>query len=69
VKPRRAATAAGAATTTAGVARWRERPGGAVPCVPHGYNEGQNPRALDCDTYVDTLDARPALPLRQPQPV
>ena len=39
-----------------------------VVCVPHGYNEGQDPRTLDCDAFVDTLDALPALLLQQPQP-
>jgi phosphoglycolate phosphatase len=39
----------------------------AVICVPHGYNEGQDPRTLDCDAFVDTLDALPDLLLRQLQ--
>jgi phosphoglycolate phosphatase len=38
-----------------------------VVCVPHGYNEGQDPRTLACDAFVDTLDALPELLLRQPQ--
>jgi phosphoglycolate phosphatase len=41
----------------------------AVVCVPHGYNEGQDPRSLACDAIVETLDELPALLLRQPQPV
>jgi len=32
-----------------------------VVCVPYGYNEGQDPRSLDCDAMVDSLDELPAL--------
>ena len=39
-----------------------------VVCVPHGYNEGQDPRTLDCDLLVDTLDDLPKLLLRPPLP-
>ncbi len=27
-----------------------------VVCVPYGYNEGKDPRTLDCDAMVDTLE-------------
>jgi phosphoglycolate phosphatase len=36
----------------------------AVLCVPHGYNEGQDPRALPCDAIVDHLSDLPGLLLR-----
>ncbi len=39
-----------------------------VVCVPYGYNEGQDPRALPCDALVDTLADLPALLLREAQP-
>jgi len=32
-----------------------------VVCVPYGYNEGNDPRQLPCDAFVDTLDQLPAL--------
>jgi len=32
-----------------------------VVCVPYGYNEGRDPRALPCDAFVETLDELPAL--------
>ena len=32
-----------------------------VLCVPYGYNEGQDPRALDCDALIDTLADLPPL--------
>lgn len=32
-----------------------------VICVPYGYNEGQDPRTLDCDALVDTLALLPGL--------
>jgi len=35
--------------------------GVAVVCVPYGYNEGQDPRALPCDAIVETLADLPAL--------
>ncbi len=38
-----------------------------VVCVPHGYNEGRDPRTLACDAFVDTLDALPALLLHERQ--
>jgi phosphoglycolate phosphatase len=35
--------------------------GVAVVCVPYGYNEGNDPRALACDALVETLAELPAL--------
>jgi phosphoglycolate phosphatase len=32
-----------------------------VVCVPYGYNEGQDPRALPCDALLDTLADLPAM--------
>lgn len=32
-----------------------------VVCVPYGYNEGRDPRTLDCDAMVETLTELPAL--------
>lgn len=32
-----------------------------VVCVPYGYAEGADPRALPCDGFVDTLAGLPAL--------
>ena len=32
-----------------------------VVCVPYGYNEGRDPRTLDCDAMVETLAELPAL--------
>jgi phosphoglycolate phosphatase len=32
-----------------------------VVCVPYGYNEGTDPRALPCDAFVQTLRELPAL--------
>jgi phosphoglycolate phosphatase len=32
-----------------------------VICVPYGYNEGQDPKSLQCDVMVDTLADLPAL--------
>jgi phosphoglycolate phosphatase len=32
-----------------------------VICVPYGYNEGRDPRTLDCDAMVETLAELPAL--------
>lgn len=32
-----------------------------VVCVPYGYNEGQDPRALPCDAFVESLAELPAL--------
>ena len=32
-----------------------------VVCVPYGYNEGTDPRALPCDAFVQTLAELPAL--------
>jgi phosphoglycolate phosphatase len=32
-----------------------------VLCVPHGYNEGEDPRALPCDQLVETLGELPGL--------
>jgi phosphoglycolate phosphatase len=33
----------------------------AVVCVSYGYNEGRDPRTLDCDTLLDSLAELPAL--------
>ena len=33
----------------------------AVVCVPYGYNEGADPRALPCDGFVESVDELPAL--------
>jgi phosphoglycolate phosphatase len=33
----------------------------AVVCVPYGYNEGADPRALPCDAFVETVADLPAL--------
>jgi phosphoglycolate phosphatase len=35
-----------------------------VLCVPHGYNEGQDPRTLPCDKLLNTLADLPALLLQ-----
>jgi phosphoglycolate phosphatase len=32
-----------------------------VVCVPYGYNEGNDPRQLPCDAFVETLAELPAL--------
>jgi phosphoglycolate phosphatase len=32
-----------------------------VVCVPYGYNEGSDPRALSCDAFIETLADLPAL--------
>jgi phosphoglycolate phosphatase len=32
-----------------------------VLCVPYGYNEGSDPRALACDAFIETLAELPAL--------
>jgi phosphoglycolate phosphatase len=32
-----------------------------VVCVTYGYNEGRDPRTLDCDALLDTLADLPAL--------
>jgi phosphoglycolate phosphatase len=32
-----------------------------IVCVPYGYNEGQDPRALACDAMVETLADLPRL--------
>jgi phosphoglycolate phosphatase len=32
-----------------------------VVCVPYGYNEGNDPRTLACDAFVETVAALPAL--------
>ncbi len=33
----------------------------AVVCVPYGYNEGADPRALACDAFVESVGGLPAL--------
>ncbi len=35
--------------------------GVAVVCVPYGYNEGEDPRALPCDAIVESIADLPAL--------
>ena len=32
-----------------------------VVCVPYGYNEGNDPRTLACDAFIETLGELPAL--------
>jgi phosphoglycolate phosphatase len=32
-----------------------------VVCVPYGYNEGNDPRQLPCDAFIETLAELPAL--------
>ena len=32
-----------------------------VICVPHGYNEGKDPRSLPCDLLIDHLGELPGL--------
>jgi phosphoglycolate phosphatase len=32
-----------------------------IVCVTYGYNEGRDPRTLDCDAFLDTLAGLPAL--------
>lgn len=32
-----------------------------IICVPYGYNEGQDPRTLECDAMIDTLAELPGL--------
>jgi len=32
-----------------------------VVCVPYGYNEGSDPRALACDAFIETVADLPAL--------
>jgi phosphoglycolate phosphatase len=34
-----------------------------VLCVPYGYNEGEDPRALPCDALIESLALLPALML------
>jgi len=36
-----------------------------VVCVPYGYNEGADPRALPCDRFIDTIDDLPAMLVRR----
>ena len=39
----------------------------AIVCVTYGYNEGQDPRTLPCDAWIDSMAELPALLLpRQP---
>jgi len=33
--------------------------GMSIVCVPYGYNEGQDPRALPCDAFIETLSELP----------
>jgi phosphoglycolate phosphatase len=37
-----------------------------VICVPYGYNEGQDPRQLPCDAFIESLGDLPGLLLRAP---
>jgi len=32
-----------------------------VVCVPYGYNEGNDPRLLPCDAFIETLAQLPSL--------
>jgi phosphoglycolate phosphatase len=32
-----------------------------IVCVPYGYNEGRDPRTLECDAFVETVAELPAL--------
>jgi phosphoglycolate phosphatase len=32
-----------------------------IVCVPYGYNEGTDPRTLDCDAFIDSVAELPAL--------
>ena len=32
-----------------------------ILCVPYGYNEGADPRTLDCDAFIDSVAELPAL--------
>ena len=32
-----------------------------IVCVTYGYNEGQDPRALPCDAFIDSFTELPAL--------
>lgn len=32
-----------------------------IICVTYGYNEGQDPRSLPCDAWIDRMDELPAL--------
>jgi phosphoglycolate phosphatase len=36
----------------------------AVICVTYGYNEGQDPRTLPCDAWIDSLAELPPLLLQ-----
>jgi phosphoglycolate phosphatase len=36
-----------------------------IVCVPYGYNEGQDPRALPCDALIESIADLPALLLRE----
>jgi phosphoglycolate phosphatase len=38
-----------------------------VVCVPYGYNEGQDPRTLECDVMIETLADLPELLLTPSQ--
>ena len=38
-----------------------------VICVPYGYNEGQDPRTLECDVMIETLADLPELLLSRSQ--
>jgi len=33
----------------------------AIVCVPYGYNEGNDPRALPCDAFIESVAELPAL--------
>jgi phosphoglycolate phosphatase len=37
-----------------------------IVCVPYGYNEGQDPRALPCDALVESIADLPGLLLPEP---
>ncbi len=33
----------------------------AIVCVPYGYNEGNDPRTLPCDAFIESVAELPAL--------
>jgi len=39
-----------------------------ILCVPHGYNEGQDPRTLPCDALVEQLSDLPGMLLTAAEP-
>ena len=39
-----------------------------IVCVPYGYNEGADPRALPCDAFIDSIAELPQLLFGAPLP-